>query len=401
MNQREDGLGPGDAPLRGVRILSFTQMLMGPAAVQYLADMGAEVIKVEAPGRGAWERNWAGADAWLDETSVFFLMGNRNQRSLTLNLKDPRAIEIVKRLLARTDILVQNYRPGVMGRLGLGYDALAAEFPRLVYISASGYGETGPYRDRPGQDLLLQAMSGLASVTGSSARPPTPTGSAIVDQHAAALIAMAALAALVRRDRTGQGGSVEVSLLKAGLDLQQEPMAYHLNGFRLERPEEDLASSFHPAPYGVYETSDGHVVLSLSPLASLLKVPEFHDLGQFGERDQLRKRDEIRRVLEAVMRTRTSNEWLDELRALDIWAGPVYDYDQVFADPQVQHVNPTISLDYPGVGRYETLGLPVTLHGYEPPRGRPPQLGEHTDEVLRELGYTAGDHAQLRSEGVI
>lgn len=392
---------PGDAPLAGVRILSFTQMLMGPAAVQYLSDMGAEVIKIEAPGRGAWERHWAGADAWVGDTSVFYLMGNRNQRSLTLNLKHRRAIEIVRRLLHHTDVLVQNYRPEVMGRLGLGYESLAEEFPRLVYVSASGYGDDGPYRDRPGQDLLLQAMSGLASVTGSSTRPPTPSGSPIVDQHAAALIAVAALGALLRRERTGKGGQIKVSLLQAALDLQQEPMAYHLNGFKFNRPESDLASAYHPSPYGIYETSDGYVALSLSPLSALLKVDGFAGLSSFTEAQLLSHRDEIRRFLEPVIRTRTTSAWLSHLAGLGIWAGPVYDYDGVFEDPQVKHVRPTVAMDYPGVGEFRVLGLPFTVEGYEPDFVRPPTLGEHTRQILEELAFGRDEIDEMQSEGAV
>jgi crotonobetainyl-CoA:carnitine CoA-transferase CaiB-like acyl-CoA transferase len=376
-------------------------MLMGPAAVQYLADLGADVIKVETPGRGAWERNWAGADAWAGEVSIFFLMGNRNQRGLTLDLKHPSASEVVRRLLAGADLLVENFRPGVMERLGLGYDQLRDSFPRLIYVSASGYGSSGPYRDRPGQDLLLQAMSGLAAITGSAARPPTATGSAIVDQHAAALIAMAGLAALLHRERTGQGGRVEVSLLRAALDLQSEPLAYHLNGHAFRRPEAELASAFHPAPYGIYQTSDSYLALSLSPLSTLRQVPDFGGIKEFPEDAAYRERDQIRRHLEPIIRTRSTDEWIEELAPHGIWCGPVNDYDHVFDDPQVQHVDPTIELQYPGVGGYSVLGLPITLDGYEPPRRRPPQLGEHTHEILAELGFDAAAIDRLSQEGAI
>lgn len=390
------------APLSGVRILSLTQMLMGPAGVQYLADLGASVIKVESRERGAWERNWAGADAWVGDTSVFFLLGNRNQRGLTLNLKHPRALDIVSALLERTDVLVENFRPGVMERLGLGYEQLRDRFPRLIYVSASGYGGTGPYRDRPGQDLLLQALSGFASLTGSAGDLPMPAGAAIVDQHAAAIIAMATLAALRLRDQTGIGSRIEVSLLLAALDLQQEPMGYHLNGFRFSRSESGLASGYHPAPYGVYETRDGYLALSLSPVEQLTQVDEFRaPLERFEGGSPLETRDAIRTALQPVIATQPTEYWLERLTEAGIWCGPVNDYDEVFEDPQVQHVEPTIEFEYPDVGNVHVLGLPFRIDGYSPAVRRPPRLGEHTDEILGELGLPAGEIKKLHEDGVV
>ncbi|MBS1116488.1 MAG: CoA-transferase, partial [candidate division NC10 bacterium] len=203
-----------DAPLtilQGTRILSFTQFLLGPAGVQYLADLGADVIKVEAPGGTLFERNWAGCDLFLNGVSAFYLCANRNQRNLTLNLKHPDGQAAAKRLIAGADVLVQNFRPGVMERLGLAYEQVASLNPRLIYVSASGYGEKSIYKDRPGQDLLLQAMSGLASISGRAGHPPTAVGAPVVDQHGAALLAMGVLAAMLDRTRTGRGQKVEVT----------------------------------------------------------------------------------------------------------------------------------------------------------------------------------------------
>src|SRR5919197_1507370 len=203
---------PPLAILAGVRVLSFTQFLLGPSGVQFLADLGADVIKVEPPGGRLWERNWSGADVFKNGVSVFFLLAHRNQRSLTLDLKHPDGRAVARRLIERADILVQNFRPGVMARLGLDWETAQSINPRLIYVSASGYGESSPFRDRPGQDLLLQALTGLASISGREGQPPTPVGTAVVDQHGAVLLAFGVLAGLLERGRTGRGLQVELSM---------------------------------------------------------------------------------------------------------------------------------------------------------------------------------------------
>ena len=298
-------MSPPLAILQGVRVLSFTQFLLGPSGVLYLADLGAEVVKIEPPGGTLWERNWAGCDTYLNGVSTFFLATHRNQRSLTLDLKRPEGQAIARRLVERADVLVQNFRPGVMDRFGLSYEAARALNPRLVYVSASGYGQESPYRDRPGQDLLMQAMTGLASISGRAGQPPTPVGTAVVDQHGATLLALGVLAGLLERTRSGVGLHVEVSMLRAALDLQLEILTYFLNGARMEKSPTSLASMFHPGPYGVYETKDGHVVLSMSPLPVLqeaLDLPELlpHACVPYN----FPAREEIARILEPVMRTR-------------------------------------------------------------------------------------------------
>src|SRR2546425_2536200 len=224
------------ALLSDIRILSFTQGLLGPAAVQHLADMGASVIKIEPPGTGAFERSWAGADTFRNGVSVFFLLANRNQRSLTLNLKHAEGLAIARRLVERADVLVENFRPGVMDRLGLGYQDVRAINPRIIYASASGFGQQSPFRDLPGQDLIIQAMSGLAAATGRAGEPPTPVGAAVVDQHGASLLAMGILAALIQRGQAGEGQRVEVTMLEAAFDLQLEPLVYFMNGGKVQRP---------------------------------------------------------------------------------------------------------------------------------------------------------------------
>jgi crotonobetainyl-CoA:carnitine CoA-transferase CaiB-like acyl-CoA transferase len=315
---------PPLAVLSGVRILSFTQFLLGPSGVQFLADLGADVVKVEPPGGTLWERNWSGANLYLNGMSGLFLAAHRNQRSLTLDLKKPEGLEIARRLVAGADVLVQNFRPGVMTRLGLDHEQAKALNPRLIYVSASGYGDSSPYRDRPGQDLLMQALTGLASISGRSDQPPTAVGTAVVDQHGAALLAMAVLAALLERARTGQGLHVEVNMLRAALDLQLEIATYVLNGAKLEKTATPLASTFHPPPYGLYATADGWLALSMSPLAALRDALDLPALEPYTkERWPYESREAVAKLLEPVIRKRTTAEWLERLVPLGIWAAPV------------------------------------------------------------------------------
>jgi crotonobetainyl-CoA:carnitine CoA-transferase CaiB-like acyl-CoA transferase len=389
--------------LRGVRILSFTQFLLGPAGVQYLADMGADVIKIEAPGGKLYERTWSGCDLFLNGISAFFLCANRNQRSLTLDLKQPEGQAIARRLVAEADILVQNFRPGVATRLGLDYEELAALNPRLIYVSASGYGETSPYRDRPGQDLLIQAMSGLASISGRSDAPPTPTGSPIVDQHGAALLAMGVAAALFDRTRTGRGQKLEVIMLRAALDLQLEVLTYYLNGGAMRKSATSLASMVHPGPYGVYRTKDSYLVLSSSPLPALqaaLQLPALDPIAK--ERYNFPQRERIAQILEPVIRTRSTADWLEYLVPRGVWAAPVLTYDEFFAHPVAQSADVTEEVDHPVAGRVRLLRFPLEFSsGRAGVRRLPPASGEHTDEILQELGYTQSERAHFRHGRVV
>src|SRR3989442_2074106 len=328
------GGAPPLAVLAGVRVLSFTQFLLGPSGVQFLADLGADVVKIEPPGGTLWERNWSGCDLFLNGVSAFYLATHRNQRSLTLDLKSPEGQTVARRLIDGADVLVQNFRPGVMTRLGLDYAAASALNPRLIYVSASGYGESSPYRDRPGQDLLMQAFSGLASISGRAGQPPTPVGPAVIDQHGAALLAMGVLAALLERARTGTGLRVEASMLKAALDLQIEVVSYHLNGARLEKSPSGLASMFHPPPYGVYATRDGHIVLSMSPLGALARALPLPALEPYAAATwNFEAREAVARLIDPVTRERTTAEWLERLVPHGIWAAPLNQDDEALADP--------------------------------------------------------------------
>ncbi len=389
--------------LDGVRVLSFTQFLLGPSGVQFLADLGADVVKIEPPGGRLWERNWSGSDLYLNGVSVFFMSAHRNQRSLTLDLKHPDGQAVARRLIERADVLVQNFRPGVMARFGLDYAKAAALNPRLIYVSASGYGESSPYRERPGQDLLIQAMSGLASISGRAGQPPTPVGTAVVDQHGATLLAMGVLAALLERGRTGKGLHVEVSMLRAALDLQMEIVSYALNGARLRKSPTSLASMFHPGPYGVYETKDGYLVLSMSPLTTLQKALDLPALAAYTTVPyNYAAREDIARVLEPVIRTKPTAEWIALLEPHGVWAAPVLDYDQAFADPGFQASDAVEEIRHPVAGPVRLLRFPLEFSsGRAAVRRPPPAAGEHVDEILGELGYDGEEVRRLREGGVV
>lgn len=388
--------------LDGIKVISFTHFLQGPSAVQMLADVGADVIKIEPP-TGAFERGWAGFDAFQEGVSIFFLLGNRNQRSIQLDLRNEKAREIVRRLVAEADVLVENYRPGVLTKLGFGYDDAKQINPRLVYCSCTGYGSTGPYNKRPGQDLLLQAMSGMAMLSGDGQSAPTPVGSAIVDQHAAVLAAFGIVAALQQRERTGQGCMVESNLLNAALDLQIEPFIYYLNkGPLWARSTPAMGSRFHPAPYGVYRTADGWIAISLTTTDKLAAAFESEELAALNDpKAPVRQRERVHQLVAKALLTRTTAAAMQAFDAHDIWYAPVNDYEQVEADPQVAHNGMILQLDHPEAGPVRVLSHPVRYNGEAPPvRRLPPALGEHTREVLAELGYDEAAIDQLFAERV-
>ena len=389
--------------LQNIRVVSFNHYLMGPLGVQLLADLGADVIAVE-PLDGAWHRQWGGAGRSVDGQSVLFLAANRNKRSLALNLKSRAGIEVARRILKKADVLAENFRPGVMAKLGLGYDELRAENPRLVYASASGFGQSGPYVQRPGQDLLIQALSGLAAITGDTQDRARSVGVSVADHHGATIFAMAILAALVARNQTGRGCRVDVDLLSAALDLQTESITCYFNGPRpttVNQPA-NVATWYHPAPYGIYATLDGHLAISFSSLeklATLLDVPE---IASFSTEEVFSRREEIAALIATALKKRKSADWLKVLADTDIWNAPVYDYEAVKEDPQVRHNESIVTI--PGA-----TGTPITLvrhpvryDGEVPAIRLPPQpLGAQTDEILREFGYSPAEISQLISERIV
>ena len=390
------------APLSGVRVLSLTHYLQGPSCVQYLADLGADVIKVERIG-GAYERHWSGAKAYLDDQSVFFLMAGRNQRSVEIDLSTPEGSDALWKLIKSADVLVENFRAGTLDRRGYSYEEVKKRNPRIVYCSLTGYGSTGPAKSKPGQDLLIQSLSGLAMLTGRAEDPPMPVGTAIVDQHAATLGALGILAALLQRNATGEGVKVDSNLLSAALNLQLEPLNYHLNGAKLwDRSASGVGSRFHQAPYGTYQTSDGWLTMSLSDGATLAKAFEDEKFASWTRDDQFDHREEVNSRVVEHMKTKTTAQWQEIFEGHGVWYAAVREYDEVLADPQVAANQSVIEYDDPEVGRVRVLAHPVQYDGKVPGlTRRPPAPGEHTGAVLRELGYSDGDLESLRANNSI
>lgn len=379
--------------LSGVKILSFNHFLAGPLAAQTLADLGADVIAVE-PIEGAFQRNWAVANRFVESDSVNHLATGRNKRSIAVDLKNPQGVAAVKKLVETADVVMENFRPGTMAKLGLGYEQLKAINPSLIYAVATGFGGDGPYRDRPGQDLLLQAMSGLAARTGTAEGAPTPVGAVIVDQHAASLYAMAILAALFAKAKTGEGRLVEVNLYQAAIDLQVEPLTAWLNGAQspTSRGPAGIASWFSPGPYGIHATADGHLAVSMAAPKALASVLGIAALENFTDTDSFARREEITRLVAGKLTEKTTAEWLPLLEAGKIWHAPVQDYEDLQADPQLSHMGAFKTVEG-AYGKDVTMVMHPARYNGESPEVRlvPQRLGAQTREVLGEIGYGAAE----------
>jgi crotonobetainyl-CoA:carnitine CoA-transferase CaiB-like acyl-CoA transferase len=383
--------------LNGIKVVSFCHFLQGPAAAQYLADMGADVIKVEPPG-GAHERHWSGANVYVEGVSGFFLCANRNKRSIAIDLKSDAGKEVARRIISEADVVMENFRPGVFAKLGFDQQTLDALNPNLIFASASGFGATGPMAQKPGQDILIQARSGLIGATGNPAYAPTAVGCAIADQHGGALLAMGILGALVRRLREGKGTRVEGSLINAGIDLQGEALTnFFAGGFdrKVFDREKNLATWFHEAPYGVYPVRDGHVVISLCKTEDLADALDSDEVRAAASLNRYTERDEYARRLNAATGKFTMEEISQRLDKGGIWWAPVKYYDELLDDPQLTHAQVFRKVDVRG-RTVHLVNHPNRYDGEVPGiRVLALEIGEHSREILAELGYSAEEVQRL------
>lgn len=380
------GAGGAPAALDGVRVLDFTQMMLGPFATQVLADLGADVIKVERPEVGEWERGLEFAGRLVGTDSAAFLAMNRNKRSVAVDLKAPGAREALLRLGATCDVVVENFRPGVLDRLGLGYDDFRAVREDIIYCSGSGWGQRTRYaqENRPGQDLLIQAATGLAFNTGSADDPPTAAGTSICDATAALTLSNGILAALLARHRHGVGQRVEVDLFHATMAILTQEISAMVNlGIDFERSAAGIAQPWLSAPFGMYRTADGWVAVAMGELSAVADV--FEDPG-LSTMDPWVERDDIKRRLDALTPTRTTEDWLRRLLAAGLWAAPVRTLKEATAEMVADGSPLVLDLEHSSGQPVRLIGCPITLS--ETPwqqRLRPPTVGEHTREVLREV----------------
>ncbi len=391
-------------PLDGVRVLDLTHFIAGPFGTQYLADLGADVIKIEQPSGGDLGRG-AGTD-FVEGESVHFWAVNKNKRSVVLDLKSERGLELFHDLVRHADVVFDNFRPGVLERLGADYETLAAINPRIISTSVSAFGQDGPYSDQPGYDLSIQALSGIMSITGEPDGNPVRCGAPIGDLVGGMVGAMGTLAALVERGRTGRGQRVDVALLDSQVALLMYWATIQLTtGHMPER-----VGAGHPTivPYGQFATADSHIVVAVFGdhffriFCQTLGLDDLAADPRFATNPgRVRHREEVLKPIREVMLTRTSQEWLDLLREAGIPSAPVNDISEALSHPQVQHREMVVEVEHPLAGPIRLLGNPVKTGSPRSQTLPPPLFGQHTDEVLSDLlGLSADELAELRESGV-
>ncbi len=392
-------------PLEGIRVIDLTQTMAGPFCTMNLADMGADVIKIEPPGEGEPTRQLGAAQK--NGHSATFMTMNRGKRGLAVDLKRPEGLEIMKRLAATADVFVQNYRPGVAERLGLGYAALAAINPRLIYCAISGFGATGPYASRGGYDLIAQGMSGVISVTGDEDGPPAKSGIPVSDLAAGLFGAYGILCALEHRERSGEGQFVDTSLLEAAMALTVwESAEFWATGL----PPKPMGSAHRlSAPYQALRSQDGYFTVGanndklFAQLCRVIGRPELSADVRFAGRPQrLENRLALIAELEEATMSQPRDLWLAKLEQAGVPSGPINNYAEALADPHTLARNMVVDLDHPGAGKIKALGIPVKLSDTPGAVDRAaPLLGQHTAEILASLCYSQIEQQSLLSMGVI
>ncbi len=399
----QDARSVRSGALSGITVLDLTIAMAGPLAAMRLGDLGADVIKIEPPD-GEWQRRAPAGAAHGNRVNASFLALNRNKRSLAVDLKSDEGRSLVLGLAARSDVFIQNYRPGVATRLGVDYEAVRAVNPTIVYVSMSGYGSDGPYASRPGQDMLLQAMSGAMYNVGRVDDPPQPAGTYLCDAITGYGAFEGALAALLHRERTGEGQLVEVNMLDSAIAVQaQELSIYTVGGIPQTRGHQPHGHAYIRAPYGAFQTADGYLALampSLAVLGALLGSPALAAMDDVIDGNE--NRDVVNEIVSKALLQRTTEDWLTEFLGAGIWAGPVYTYADLLDDPQVKHNRSFVTYDHPTEGRVTTPGFPYRMSATPPAvRRGAPLAGQDTVDILRELGVEPDQITSLLERGIV
>jgi len=373
-------------PLNGLVVLEFSQYLSGPSAGLRLADLGARVIKIEKPGSGDAGRKLSIKDLWVDNNSLLFHTVNRNKESFAADLKSEGDLGTIKKLIGRADVMIHNFRPGVMKKVGLDYTAARNINEKIIYGEISGYGIQGPWKDKPGQDLLLQSMTGLAYTTGNANNGPVPFGIAIADILCGAQLVQGILAALVRRQKKGMGALIEISLLETLLDFQFELLTTYYSSNK--QPERSYISNGHPllsAPYGIYTTADGHLALAMMDITALAKAINCKALAAFSNDQAFTERDVIKDILVKHLSGQTTAHWLNNLQQQGLWAMEVLDWEKMMQHEAYKKLDME-QIIYSNGKKIITTRCPVRINGQKLFAAAPaPQVGEHNKKIYKDL----------------
>jgi len=391
--------------LEGVKVLDFSQLLQGPYATQMMGDLGADVIKIERNGSGDIYRGMTFFNQWIaGDESPCFMAWNRNKRSLAVNIKSEQGKEIIYKLVKDADVIVENFRPGVMARLGYGYEDFKKINPSIIYCSASGWGDDGPYLTRPGQDLLVQSVSGAIMTSGKQSDGPVAIGTALCDQVNALNSVYAILAAIYYREKTGKGQEIKTNLLSSAIAFQMQDYFTIQNiGQPFNRPESKIGHPGNGAPFGMYQTSDGYLTIAMSPWPKLVEALGDESLMQYDDPQVLfDDRDKIHEIIETITVNKTTEEWLDIMLGHDLWVAKVNDQKDVENDPQVIHNNTFVEVEHPKAGKVKVTNVPFTMSETPGQISRPsPMIGEHGVDILEEIGYDKEAIERLVSENII
>ena len=398
--------------LDDIKILDFSHLLAGPFATQILGDFGAKVYKIERAEVGDDFRRWNFFNKKVGGyTSASYMAWNRNKKSIALDLKKPEAKEIIYKMAGSCDVVIQNFRPGVMAKRGFGYKDIKKINPKIIYCNGSGFGNSGPYVDRPGQDLLLQGISGLATNTGRASYPPTPLGAGIADQLGSLNMVIGILSAIHYRNRTGIGQEIDVDLMSSLLQHQLQEYVAVLNlNQEFKRPDSGVGHPGSGAPFGIYQTKDSYIAIAVAPMEVLSEILEDKTLkeyaggssGAMGSDLQITKRDEIFNHIESCTKKFLTEDLINKLFDKGCWCAPLKSHREVYEDPQVKHMKMFSSFNHEKYGEVTTVSPPVKMSETPARISKPaPLIGEHGYEILEEFGYTVSEIEEFEKNKVI